>query len=90
MKFCASCGKELDDAVVFCSGCGANVGIPSAIDTSSPPANDSTYIPEKPAARNEYYEAGGTQTNPNDAYYQAGTPQSYSGGPSYPRGGGRQ
>ena len=28
MKFCPTCGTQLDDAAVVCTNCGANLGMP--------------------------------------------------------------
>ena len=41
MKYCKSCGKELNDHAKFCTGCGAKCKIDIEIDVNSPTENKS-------------------------------------------------
>ena len=77
-KFCMNCGKELDDNIRFCSGCGAAVGDSSAQTNQSQPNNQGvpnnqsaynnnqgTYNQNNFNAQNQYYNAYNANTPRN-------------------------
>lgn len=48
MKYCASCGTALDDAAVFCSGCGAQQAPAAPVDCPTEVLNPVESIPVAP------------------------------------------
>lgn len=67
---CKKCGKELDPAVKFCTGCGANVAEMFANDAAEEPANEAqpaenTSTPEvKPVEPTPVFASQSTQAKP--------------------------
>lgn len=53
MKLCGKCGKQLDDATKFCSGCGSNVaGAPVVAAPNQGPASNQGAVPNQGATPN--------------------------------------